>query len=57
MRIAINARFLIRNQLEGIGWYSAEVLRRIVQLMPEQIIPENQVAVIKKEPEKKKEEK
>ena len=35
MRIAINARFLIRNQLEGIGWYSAEVLRRIVQLMPE----------------------
>lgn len=32
MKIAVNARFLIENKLEGIGWYSHEVLRRLVQL-------------------------
>ncbi len=35
MRIAVNARFLIENKLEGIGWYSFEVLKRIVENHPE----------------------
>ncbi len=35
MRIGINARFLIKDQLEGIGWYSYHVLRNIVLNHPE----------------------
>ncbi len=35
MRIAVNARFLGNNQLDGIGWYSFEVLRRIIYQHPE----------------------
>ena len=34
MNIGINARHLIENKLEGIGWYSFEVLRRLVLLRP-----------------------
>ena len=35
MRIGINARHLIEGKLEGIGWYSLEVLSRLVVLRPE----------------------
>ncbi|MDX1942482.1 MAG: glycosyltransferase family 1 protein [Saprospiraceae bacterium] len=35
MRIAINTRFLIKNKLEGIGWFTYEVVRRLVQQHPE----------------------
>ena len=35
MRIAVNTRFLIKDQLEGIGRFTYEVLRRIVQHHPE----------------------
>jgi glycosyltransferase involved in cell wall biosynthesis len=35
MRIAVNARFLIRDKLEGIGWFTHETLRRIVAQAPE----------------------
>lgn len=35
MRIGINARFLIKNRLEGIGWYSYHILRHIVLNHPE----------------------
>ena len=35
MRIAVNARFLIKGKLEGIGWYIYEILRRMVQNHPE----------------------
>lgn len=35
MRIAVNTRMLLPNKLEGIGWYSYEVLRRMVQDHPE----------------------
>lgn len=34
MRIAINTRFLLKNKLEGIGWYTYEVCRRLVELRP-----------------------
>ena len=34
MNIAINARHLIKGKLEGIGWYSYEILKRLVVLMP-----------------------
>lgn len=34
MNIGINARHLIENKLEGIGWYSFEMLRRLVLLRP-----------------------
>jgi glycosyltransferase involved in cell wall biosynthesis len=33
--IAINTRFLLPNKLEGIGWFSYEVLRRWVEWHPE----------------------
>ncbi len=36
MRIAVNTRFLIENKLEGIGWFTYEVLRRLVVQHPEQ---------------------
>lgn len=35
MRIAINTRFLIKNKLEGIGWFTKETVQRIVQQHPE----------------------
>ncbi len=35
MKIAVNARFLLPGKLEGIGWYSHEILRRLVSAHPE----------------------
>ena len=35
MKIVVNARFLIKDKLEGIGWFSHEVLRRMVEAHPE----------------------
>lgn len=35
IKIAVNARFLLPNKLEGIGTYSHQVLKRLVFLMPE----------------------
>jgi glycosyltransferase involved in cell wall biosynthesis len=35
MRIAINTRFLLSEKLEGIGMYTQEIFKRVVQQMPE----------------------
>ena len=35
MRIAVNTRLLLKGKLEGIGWYTNETLKRIVQQHPE----------------------
>lgn len=35
MTIAVNTRFLIKDKLEGIGWFTYEMLKRIVQNHPE----------------------
>ncbi|MBL7807642.1 MAG: glycosyltransferase family 4 protein [Saprospiraceae bacterium] len=35
MKIAINTRFLQSGQLEGFGWYTHEIVRRMVQAHPE----------------------
>lgn len=35
MKIAVNTRFLLKGKLEGIGIYTQEIFRRVVQLMPE----------------------
>lgn len=35
MRIAINGRVLIKNQLEGIGYFTREVLRNLIELYPQ----------------------
>lgn len=35
MKIAINTRFLLHEKLEGIGIYTQEIFKRVVQLMPE----------------------
>lgn len=35
MRIAVNTRFLIPDQLEGIGWFTCETLRKITRQHPE----------------------
>ncbi len=35
MKIAVNARLLIKNKLEGIGWFSYETLKRITKAHPE----------------------
>lgn len=35
MRIAINTRFLLKNKLEGIGWFTFEVTKRLVEQHPE----------------------
>lgn len=35
MRIAVNTRLLLHNRLEGIGWFSYQVLRRMVSKHPE----------------------
>ena len=34
MNIGVNARHLIDGKLEGIGWYSYEILKRLVLLRP-----------------------
>ena len=35
MRIAVNTRLLLPGKLDGIGWFTAETLRRIVKAHPE----------------------
>ncbi len=35
MKIAVNVRVLLKNSLEGVGWYEHEVLRRMVAAHPE----------------------
>ncbi|MDD3739687.1 MAG: glycosyltransferase family 1 protein [Bacteroidales bacterium] len=35
MNIAVNARLLLKNKLEGIGWFSYETLKRITREHPE----------------------
>ncbi|MDG1849711.1 MAG: glycosyltransferase family 1 protein [Flavobacteriales bacterium] len=35
MRIAVNTRLLLKDKLEGIGWYTLETLSRIVKSHPE----------------------
>ncbi|MBU3676295.1 MAG: glycosyltransferase family 4 protein, partial [Chitinophagaceae bacterium] len=35
MRIAVNTRFLLKGKLEGIGWFTREILRRMVLNHPE----------------------
>ena len=35
MRIAVNTRLLLPHRLDGIGWFAAETLRRIVSAHPE----------------------
>jgi glycosyltransferase involved in cell wall biosynthesis len=35
MRIAVNTRFLLAGRLEGMGWYTHEVMRRMVAKHPE----------------------
>lgn len=35
MRIAINTRYLIPNKMEGFGWYTYEICKRIVKLYPQ----------------------
>jgi glycosyltransferase involved in cell wall biosynthesis len=34
-RIAINTRFLLSNKMEGFGWYTYEVVKRLVENHPE----------------------
>jgi len=36
LKIAVNTRLLIRNRLEGIGWFTFETLKRIVEQHPEE---------------------
>ncbi|MBL7817237.1 MAG: glycosyltransferase family 4 protein [Saprospiraceae bacterium] len=35
MKIAINTRFLLKNKLEGFGWFTYETLRRMVAAHPD----------------------
>ena len=35
MRIAVNTRLLIPNKLDGIGWFTHEVMQRLVKMRPE----------------------
>ncbi len=35
MRVGINTRFLIKGKMEGFGWYSYEIVKRLVQNHPE----------------------
>ena len=35
MRIAINTRFLLPNKMEGFGWYTYEIVKRLVENHPE----------------------
>ncbi len=35
MKIAVNTRLLLKNKLEGIGWFTFEIFRRMVKAHPE----------------------
>ncbi len=35
MTIAVNTRFLLKDRLEGIGWFTYETMRRVVEWYPE----------------------
>ena len=35
MKIAINTRFLLKDKLEGIGWFTYEAVKRMVLAHPE----------------------
>ncbi len=35
MRIAINTRFLLKDKMEGFGWYTFEITKRLVENHPE----------------------
>ncbi len=35
MRIAVNTRFLLSHKMEGFGWFTYEVVKRLVQNHPE----------------------
>jgi len=35
MRIAINTRFLLPHKMEGFGWYTYEIMKRLVENHPE----------------------
>lgn len=35
MKIVVNTRLLIKNKLEGIGWFTFEILKRVCNLHPE----------------------
>ena len=35
MRIAVNTRLLLKDKLEGIGWFTYENLKRITKSHPE----------------------
>lgn len=35
MKIAINTRFLLKDRLEGIGWFTYQVVKRLVERHPE----------------------
>jgi glycosyltransferase involved in cell wall biosynthesis len=35
MKIAINTRFLLPNKMEGFGWYTFEIVKRLVENHPE----------------------
>lgn len=35
MRIAVNVRLLLKNRLEGIGWFTFETIKRITSMHPE----------------------
>ena len=35
MKIAVNTRLLLKNRLEGIGWFTYEAMKRMVQSHPE----------------------
>ena len=35
MKVAVNTRFLLKGRLEGIGWYTHEIISRIVKNHPE----------------------
>ena len=35
MRIAVNTRFLLKGKLEGIGWFTNEIIKRVVLNHPE----------------------
>ncbi|MEP7323266.1 MAG: glycosyltransferase family 1 protein [Saprospiraceae bacterium] len=52
MNIGINARLLIKNRLEGIGWHAYEIISRLVALRPQDTFylfydRENQILVPK----------
>lgn len=35
MRIAVNTRFLLSSKMEGFGWYTLEIVKRLVEKHPE----------------------